>query len=352
MGKAMNDARTRRVGLVLASGEEEQLWTLALASQGIEGVVVVLDGDSRLATIGALVVDAPVLEDLDTSIVVLAGDLKQRHPHLQVFIRLPARTGISRGEQAWARGVGIGSLLPGSSVAAWKESLAPVLLRVLESLGPVDFDEAALEHCTRELVRKGEEPRPGPIKDSFVDAFRLEREGVSAASVLALLQGPGGVEVSERTFRGKTYADCFVASEAIDRVEASLGLRRSLATAACAFLWRTGRIHHVLRRADFADDFLFFRFSGSREEFEHVDLAEAAAALRTGVPVEDRTYLAKSYEACFVGSDAVQWLASRYRISRGAAETIGHRLLELGAFRHVLNEHGFVDGNLYYRFRA
>ena len=123
----MNDARNGRVGLVLASVEEEQLWAQALASQGIEGVVLGLEGDPRLATIGALVVDAPVLEGMDVSMAALAADLKQRHPYLQVFIRLPARTGISRGEQAWARGVGIGSLLPGSSVAAWKESLAPVL---------------------------------------------------------------------------------------------------------------------------------------------------------------------------------------------------------------------------------
>ena len=42
----------------------------------------------------------------------------------------------------------------------------------------------------------------------------------------------------------------------------------------------------------------------------------------------------------------------RYGLQPGAAESLGQRLLELGVFHHVLDQHGFMDGNFYYRFRA
>jgi hypothetical protein len=48
----------------------------------------------------------------------------------------------------------------------------------------------------------------------------------------------------------------------------------------------------------------------------------------------------------------VDWLMARYRIPLGAAEAIGQRLLELGVFHHVTDEHGFVEGKFFYRFRA
>jgi hypothetical protein len=168
------------------------------------------------------------------------------------------------------------------------------------------------------------------------------------------MQGENGVAVGDRAWRGRTYRECFVASEAVDWLVARFGLRRPLALRACTFLWRTGRIHHVLREAAFDDDFLFFRFSGRRSEIEHVDLVEVEAAMRAnhGVPIAERTHLGKLYPRCFVGADAVDWLMARYRLALGAAETIGHRLLELGVLHHVLDEHGFVEGRFFYRFRA
>src|ERR1700694_4934502 len=86
-------------------------------------------------------------------------------------------------------------------------------------------------------------------------------------------------------------------AEMIDRMVSDFGMKRATAARAGSFLWRTGRIHHVLR-------------------------------------------------------EAVEWLQDRYRLTRGEAEATGQRLLELGALHHVLDEHGFVDGNFFYRFRA
>ena len=73
---------------------------------------------------------------------------------------------------------------------------------------------------------------------------------------------------------------------------------------------------------------------------------------RGGLAIEERAYLSKSYPSCFVGGEAVDWIMARCGIPLGAAETIGQRMLELGIFHHVLDEHDFVEGKFFYRFRS
>jgi len=355
---------TRRKGhfaLLLASSAEEALWQGAFASQGVEAEAVPLTddleylaGDRRMAVTRAAMLDAPLLALNGYTPLEVTAFLKARFPGMELFLRLPDRTGISPAEQAWAKHAGLASLLPGSSAAAWQDSLAPVLGRMVESIGAGPVDRARLEAWVNEALRTGSEPRPGPVKDAYMDAYHLERNGIVAARLIEAMDAPGGVPVADRTWHGKPYRACFVASEAIDWLVARFGLRRPLALKACEFLWRTGRIHHVLRQAAFADDHLYFRFSGRRADLQRIDLVEVQAAMRgkNGVQIAERTYLAKTYPRCFVGDDAVRWLMQRYALPLGAAETIGQRLLELGVFHHVVDEHGFVESKFFYRFRA
>lgn len=357
----MSKARDSHVALLLDSPEEAKLWAGAFSSQGMGAEpfalgngLEALAADPRAANARGVMVDALALAVHDVTPAELAAFLQARLPGVALFVRLPRRTGISPAEQAWARHHGIASLLPGSSVAAWQDSLAPVLSRMLASMERPSLDTARLEKHLTAMVRNGEEPRPGPIKDAYVDAYYLERAGVSAPRLYDALHDADGVAVSDRAWRGRSYRDCFVAQQAVDWLVARFGLRRATALQACRFLWRTGRLHHVLREASFDDDFLFFRFGGRRSELDHVDLVQVESAMRAadGVPIEERAHLAKVYPRCFVGGEAVDWLMARYRLPLGAAETIGQRLLELGVFHHVVDEHGFVEGNFFYRFRA
>jgi len=160
--------------------------------------------------------------------------------------------------------------------------------------------------------------------------------------------------VAYRAWRGRTYRECFVASEAVDWLVARFGLRRGLALRACTFLWRTGRIHHVLREAPFDDGHFFFRFGLSREAASRLDLAEIGRSMRSpaGVGIADRSYLGKTYPNSFVGGEAVEWLMKRYALARGEAEDVGQSLVDLGVLHHVVDEHGFVDEGYFYRFRG
>lgn len=82
------------------------------------------------------------------------------------------------------------------------------------------------------------------------------------------------------------------------------------------------------------------------------EVRKAANQLRgpDGVEVVDRRYLLRVYSQCFIGREAVTWLAKHENLTRKEARVLGERMLELGQFRHVLDEHGFIDGDFYYRF--
>ncbi len=89
------------------------------------------------------------------------------------------------------------------------------------------------------------------------------------------------------------------------------------------------------------------------EEWSDADLAALVEKMRgpMGVAVADRRHLLSVYRRCFVGSEAVDWLADYAGLTRSEAVAIGQRLVELGRVRHVLSEHGFRDGHYFFRFR-
>ena len=81
-------------------------------------------------------------------------------------------------------------------------------------------------------------------------------------------------------------------------------------------------------------------------------LNEIASELLRKLDVRDRTYRMKIYPACFVGSEAVDYMVEKQMAtSRQDAVKIGRELLELGHFEHVLRDHDFKDEFLFYRFK-
>jgi hypothetical protein len=78
--------------------------------------------------------------------------------------------------------------------------------------------------------------------------------------------------------------------------------------------------------------------------------AEALAALLSqSLDIADRTWRLQSYPQCFVGSDAVAWMARHFKRSPSEALALGQALASLGLLVHVAHEHPFLDDKLYYR---
>jgi small-conductance mechanosensitive channel len=83
-------------------------------------------------------------------------------------------------------------------------------------------------------------------------------------------------------------------------------------------------------------------------------LAALLARMRgaDGVAIADRRHLLRVHPRCFVGREAVDWIIRHERVTRDEAVVLGSRLVERGLVHHVLDEHDFADGTLFYRFRA
>ncbi|OGB00511.1 MAG: hypothetical protein A3E25_08150 [Burkholderiales bacterium RIFCSPHIGHO2_12_FULL_69_20] len=78
--------------------------------------------------------------------------------------------------------------------------------------------------------------------------------------------------------------------------------------------------------------------------------AEALATLLAqSLDITDRTWRLQRYPQCFVGSEAVAWLAHHFKRSTSEALALGQALASLGLLVHVAHEHPFLDDTLYYR---
>lgn len=82
-------------------------------------------------------------------------------------------------------------------------------------------------------------------------------------------------------------------------------------------------------------------------------LRDKAFKLRAGLPATDRRYRLKLYKDVFVGSEAVKWLLRNgIASSAPAAVALGQQMLDAGFFAHVVDEHGFENAYLFYRWAA
>ena len=74
--------------------------------------------------------------------------------------------------------------------------------------------------------------------------------------------------------------------------------------------------------------------------------------LSLSAPIRDRSHHFKKYPACFVGKEAVQWMARFFQLSPKKVVEIGRALQTLGLLHHVAHEQVFYDDVLFFRLRA
>jgi hypothetical protein len=80
-----------------------------------------------------------------------------------------------------------------------------------------------------------------------------------------------------------------------------------------------------------------------------LDAEALALSLVSNVKALDRVHNLTTYPACFLGSDAVTWMAAHHRVSRDKAVRLGRALHALRLLGHVVHEHGFEDAGYFYR---
>lgn len=82
------------------------------------------------------------------------------------------------------------------------------------------------------------------------------------------------------------------------------------------------------------------------------DLGELVRRMREadGVGICDRRHLLTVHPKCFVGREAIEWMTRSLGLTHSEALRLGQMLVDQGLVHHVLDEHGFEDANLFYRF--
>ncbi len=75
----------------------------------------------------------------------------------------------------------------------------------------------------------------------------------------------------------------------------------------------------------------------------------AASVLRRRLPIGERTYLLRSYPACFIGREGISAMARHHNITREEALALGQALHSLGLVVHVTHSHDLSDSDYFYR---
>ncbi len=92
----------------------------------------------------------------------------------------------------------------------------------------------------------------------------------------------------------------------------------------------------------------------SGKELAAVDIEALVTAMREpgGLEIKDRRDHLNFYPACFIGSEAVEWLVQTQNFTREEAIQLGQILIERGIIHHVLDEYPFRDDYFFYSFYA
>jgi Domain found in Dishevelled, Egl-10, and Pleckstrin (DEP) len=180
---------------------------------------------------------------------------------------------------------------------------------------------------------------------------RLEAAGQPPAMIAEEMIDSGRVEVRDRRYRLKLYPNCFLGSEAVDWISRHLSVGRAQAENVGNLLMKLGYFYHVAKDQPLKDGEFYYRYSAPEGALGllDIDLVMAESRELRGFDSQDRRWRGMSFPRCFVGSEAVDWLSSFYGIERNEAICLGQVLYDLYHFRHVADEHDFVDHDYFYR---
>jgi hypothetical protein len=174
--------------------------------------------------------------------------------------------------------------------------------------------------------------------------------GTTAEAVIEEMQK--GLSIADRSYRLKTYRQCFLGSDATIWLSKHYKLSEPQALALGNALQGLGLIYHVAHEQPFSNEEFFYRLATSKL-VDALPMQQVLHALTIGkgVDVSDRNHLGKTYRQCFIGADAVEHMVNKWSIDRLDAWVALHRFEQLGLLEHVTQEHGFEDGNFFYQFK-
>ena len=92
--------------------------------------------------------------------------------------------------------------------------------------------------------------------------------------------------------------------------------------------------------------------SSQSKDLNRISIRQLALEMRSekGVEIKTRRHKLKLFQRCFLGNEAVDWIAKRAKVSKEDAVALGQKMIDKNIFHHILDEHQFKDEELFYRF--
>jgi hypothetical protein len=258
------------LGRRLEVSESERRWARAHAAFDLwPGLSMTRASEGTLARLQALAVALGLpgldLEALQRSLRLLADEVAEAEG--DVVSRL-AQRGIDIGEIARRMRSSAGVLLGerryrlkwypncfvGGEAADWLVRGYGLAREEAVDLGQHLLERGVIHHVVKEH----------PFADGeFFYRFSgsdAKLEAIEIDALILRMRAPGGIQIAERSYLGRSYASCFVGREAVDWLCAAYGLVREDAVTLGQRLVDLCLVHHVLDEHDFADGHFFYRF--------------------------------------------------------------------------------------------
>jgi Domain found in Dishevelled, Egl-10, and Pleckstrin (DEP) len=256
-------------------------------------------------------------------------------------ILLHENTGVWATDVKWANELGFAGLVAQTDAVSLGTDARSVLDTVARLTWTAAIEPGALTRyfSAMQITSTAAGPRP----------LIRKATGLSAEALCAAIAS--SVKALDRTYRLKSYPSCFLGSDAVSWLAKQYGVAADQAVALGAALQSLGMLHHVTHEQPFANTPNFFRTNlSTAADRQPLGALLKVLSSKAGVQVKDRTYLNKLYPACFVGSEAVDWLTRQSKVKRHDAEIILNRLYRLNMIEHVAHAHEVRDGLFFYRF--
>jgi hypothetical protein len=286
------------------------------------------------------IIDVVGVQSAAPHLLALAALLPQRDVRQRIALTRPQR-GLWRSESVWVQELGFALITAQLDAQGLSSEAHSLLGWVAAQTGAAPIQSSTLTSYFSAMQIKPDAASPrGLIRKTT---------GLTAEALCTELAS--NVKALNRVYRLKSYPSCFIGTEAVAWLAKQYAVPKALALQLGGALQSLGMLHHVAHEHAFADEAFFYRTTVSTD-VERLNLGTVHRLLtaKTGVEVRDRLYHGKTYPACFVGSEAVDWLHQTQKLNRHDAENLLNRLLGFNLIEHVAQEHPVRDGLFFYRF--
>lgn len=306
-----------------------------------------LENDTRRVAFVDISAQRPSLIELDHA-------LPRGPSRARVFLTRFTAGHVSDADHRWVQQLGFGGLFTGFAFDAGnlgnpghpgnpdEHAAEPHLHRVLDRAAAALGTHAPAPDATTTRAVHARKPHDHPAREQL---RRLTGTGAEAAAATLAKR----LRIRDRQHRLRTYPACFVGRSAVRAIASTFDCSNHGALEIGRALHALGLLVHVSHDHDFEDDEFFYRLAVSKRA-DGVDLGDALRVLLDAMVVEDRSWHAKNYPRCWIGAEAVDLFMGRFTLERHHAWIVLHRLMQAGAFDHVVSERPFIDGHFFYRF--